>query len=182
MTDLASPTQTKNLYLTLLTLLFSYAYESRTTQKEPTPESGWTISSLTPAFSALDSAPYGSISTSDPNKFDSPELLSTFVACYRRALSFPLYRSFALAETCRADVVAFLSNGKRIVLRCLLEMKDILDHHDVYYIYSKIWVDDYSVWIQSTRRVFYARTLRLACNDSHIVTKPCDLWPMTSRS
>ncbi|CAL1704202.1 unnamed protein product [Somion occarium] len=145
---LASREQTKNLYLTLLTLLFSYAYESRTTQCDPTPESGWTLGTLTPAFSALDPAPYGPISP-DPKSVSSGELLATFVASYRRALTFPLYRSFALAEACRSDVVAFLRNGKRTVLRCLLEMKNILDHHDVYYVYSKIWLDDYCVWIQS---------------------------------
>jgi protein SHQ1 len=37
--------------------------------------------------------------------------------------------------------------GKRAVVRCLLELKHILDHHDVYYIFSKIWVDDFLVWI-----------------------------------
>lgn len=28
-------------------------------------------------------------------------------------------------------------------------MKMVLDKHDVYYVYSKIWVDDFCVWIQS---------------------------------
>ena len=166
--------------MTLLTLLFSYAYESRTTQKDPTPESGWTLSSLTPAFSALDPAPYNS-NPSDPNKFDSPELVAIFVACYRRALAFPLYRSFVLVEACRTDVIAFLKNGKRMVLRCLLEMKDILDHHDVYYVYSKIWVDDYSVWIQSARQVLSVQRQSFGCNDPHIVMKLYVYWPVKSR-
>ena len=164
----------------MLTLLFSYAYESRTTQKDPTPESGWTLSCLTPAFSALDPAPYNS-NPSDPNKFGSPELVAIFVACYRRALAFPLYRSFALVEACRTDVIAFLKNGKRMVLRCLLEMKDILDHHDVYYVYSKIWVDDYSVWIQSARQVLSVRCQSFGCNDPHIVMKLYVYWPVKSR-
>ncbi|GAW08465.1 SHQ1-domain-containing protein [Lentinula edodes] len=30
-----------------------------------------------------------------------------------------------------------------------MEMKDILDHHDVYYVYSKIWLDDLCVWTQA---------------------------------
>ena len=41
--DLTTPYQTRQTYLTLLTLLFAYAYESRTTQLDPTPESGWTL-------------------------------------------------------------------------------------------------------------------------------------------
>ncbi|KAI0361895.1 SHQ1-domain-containing protein [Trametes cingulata] len=142
---LATPEQTHNLHLTLLTLLFAYAYETRTTQHDPTPESAWTISSLTPAFSALDPPPYGQPS-SNPSEFTEIELADTFTASYRRSLSFPLYRSFALAEACRADVAALLARGKRVVTRCLLEMKNILDHHDVYYVYSKIWVDDFCVW------------------------------------
>ncbi|KAI0374690.1 SHQ1-domain-containing protein [Pilatotrama ljubarskyi] len=142
---LATPEQTHNLYLTLLTLLFAYAYETRTTQHDPTPESAWTISSLTPAFSALDPPPYGEPS-SNSSEFTEAELSDTFTASYRRSLAFPLYRSFALAEACRADVAALLARGKRVVARCLMETKDILDHHDVYYVYSKIWVDDFCVW------------------------------------
>lgn len=147
-TDLSTPAQTYALYLTLLTLLFSYSYETRTTQGDPTPESAWTLASLTPAFSALDPAPYDqaqSCSTA-PDAFADTELASVFTASYRRALAFPLHRSFALAEACRADVAGLLARGKRAVARCLLEMKDILDHHEVYYVYSKIWVDDFCVW------------------------------------
>lgn len=146
--DLSTPAETQALYLTLLTLLFSYSYESRTTQGDPTPESAWTLASLTPAFSALDPAPYDqaqSCSTA-PDAFAEAELASVFTASYRRSLAFPLYRSFALAEACRADVAGLLSRGKRLIARCLLEMKDILDHHEVYYVYSKIWIDDFCVW------------------------------------
>lgn len=144
--DLATPAQIHNLYLTLLTLLFAYAYETRTTQHDPTPESAWTLSSLTPAFSALDPPPYSPTHASDPSEYSEAELAATFATSYRRSLAFPLYRSFALAEACRADVAALLARGKRVVTRALLEMKDILDHHDVYYVYSKIWVDDFCVW------------------------------------
>jgi len=146
---LATSYQTHQLYLTLLTLLFAYAYESRTTQLDPTSESGWTISSLVPAFSALDPPPYSSTPQLSPETFDPSELAATFTASYRRSLAFPLFRSWALAERCRGDVAAFLRVGKRMIVRCLLELKDILDHHEVYYIYSKIWVDDFCVWIQS---------------------------------
>ena len=106
------------MYLTVLTLLFAYAYDSRTTQHDPTPESGWTISTLIPAFSALDPPPYSPPPpTAHPETFDPSELAATFTASYRRALAFPLFRSFALAERCRADVAAFLRGGKRVVVR-----------------------------------------------------------------
>ena len=151
--DLATPAQTHQLYLTLLTLLFSYAYETRTTLHDPTPESAWTLATLTPAFSALDPPPYHSTQPpADVSSFTDAELATTFAASYRRALAFPLYRSFALAEACRADVARLLARGKRVVARCLLEVKDILDHHEVYYVYSKIWVDDFCVWVLAYAR------------------------------
>jgi protein SHQ1 len=58
--DLVTISQTHDLYLTLVTLLFSYAYDARSTQHDPSTESAWTISSLTPGFSALDPPPYHS--------------------------------------------------------------------------------------------------------------------------
>ncbi len=76
-------------------------------------------------------------------------MAATLVPSYRRSLAFPLHRSFALAEKCRADVAALLLKGKRTAFRCLLEMKAILDHHEAYYVYSKIWLDDFCVWIQA---------------------------------
>ena len=149
--DLADSVQTCQIYLTLLTLLFSYAYDSRTTQHDPTPESAWTICILTAAFSALDPPPYAP-STHHLSDLTHSELSATLVPSYRRSLAFPLYRSFALAEACRLDVAELLLKGKRTVVRCLLEMKHILDHHEVYYVYSKIWVDDFCVWAQASAR------------------------------
>ncbi|KAI0086332.1 SHQ1-domain-containing protein [Irpex rosettiformis] len=146
---LISPVQNHHLYLTLLMLLFSYAYDSRTTQKDPTPESPWTICSLTAAFSALDPAPYTPSRNSSSGHFDVDELIATFATSYRRSLVFPLHRSYALAEACKADVASFLLGGRRLVVRCLLELKDILDHHDVYYVYSKIWLADFCLWAQA---------------------------------
>ncbi|KAJ3763760.1 SHQ1 protein-domain-containing protein [Lentinula raphanica] len=154
-----STQQTYNLYLTLATILFSYAYDARTTQHDPTPESAWTICSLTPSFSALDPPPYHNVSSINHStlEFNPDEISASFVSSYRRSLAFPLYRSFALAEKCREDVANILLKGRRTVFRCLLETKDILDHHDIYYVYSKIWVNDFCVWVQA-----YASDERLA--------------------
>jgi len=146
--DLATPVQTHNLYLTLITLLFSYAYDSRTTQHDPTSESAWTICNLTPAFSALD-PPQSESYQDGEHIFSDDELRGTIVPSYRRVLVFPLYRSFSLAEKCKQDVAMLLQKGKRMIMRCLLEMKHILDHHEIYYIYSKIWVNDFCTWIQA---------------------------------
>ncbi|KIM49444.1 hypothetical protein M413DRAFT_108537 [Hebeloma cylindrosporum] len=145
---LATEVQTHNLYLTLITLLFSYMYDSRTSQHDPTSESAWTICNLTPSFTALD-PPISSYYTGGCHTFSEDELQETLVPSYRRSLTFPLYRSFALSEKCREDVASIFRKGKRTVMRCLLEMKYILDHHEVYYIYSKVWLNDFCVWIQA---------------------------------
>jgi protein SHQ1 len=84
---------------------------------------------------------------------DTPhELAETLIPSYRRVLAFPLYRSWALADSCRADIAHFLLRGTRTVLRCLLELRAILDAHEVYYVYSRIWLDDFCRWIQSCAR------------------------------
>ena len=97
----------------------------------------------------------------DPLSFSVDELHEALIPSYRRSLGFPLYRSFILADACRLDTALMLSKGKRTVLRCLLELKHILDHHEVYYVYSKIWVDDFCVWVQaSARSIFFYFALR----------------------
>jgi len=131
---LPSPSQSRTLYLTLVSLLFSVSYDTRTTLADPTSESAWTISVLTPPFACL-SPPLS--------------LMDALLLSYRRALAFPLYRSFALCERCRLDVSEILRGGRRTVLKVLLGMKKILDRHGVYYVYSKIWGDDFCVWTQS---------------------------------
>lgn len=138
--------QKHNLYLTLLTVLFSYVYDARTTQNEATPESAWTICSLTPAFSALDPAPYEN-TTPQLDAFGEAEVRITLTQSIRRSLAFPLYRSFALSSRCIEDVCTILRHGRRAVLRALLETRRILDHHEVYYVYSRIWMDDFCRWI-----------------------------------
>ena len=145
MTDLATSEQKQNIYLVLVTILFSYVYDARTTQDDPTPESAWTIASLTPAFSALDPPPYVQRSIS-ASTFTAADLHDTLLPSVRRSLCFPLYRSFTLACTCIKDVSVILRKGRRAVLRALLQTKKILDHHEVYYVYSRVWVDDFCVW------------------------------------
>ncbi|KAG2186420.1 hypothetical protein INT43_002858 [Umbelopsis isabellina] len=51
-------------------------------------------------------------------------------------------------EVVLQDVYILFKLGKRAILKALLELKDTFDHHDIYYVYSKIWLDDYCIWIQ----------------------------------
>ncbi|KAH8833533.1 SHQ1 protein-domain-containing protein [Flagelloscypha sp. PMI_526] len=129
-----STSQESGLYLTLVQVLFAYAYETRTTELDPSPESPWTLCILVPSFSSLHAPePTG-------ENWTAEDLTLALVASYRRALAFPLYRSWALCERCRQDIAHFIGTGKRAVTRALLWVKDLLDHHEVYYVYSKIWI------------------------------------------
>ncbi|KAJ6551870.1 SHQ1 protein-domain-containing protein [Mycena capillaripes] len=94
----------------------------------------------TPAWTA----PTTSSETTSPS-----ELTASLSQSYRQSLCFPLYRSFLLAEACREAVAALFPLRKRAIVRCLLETKFILDHHEVYYVYSKIWLADFCVWVQA---------------------------------
>lgn len=107
----------------------SATYDSLTTLSDPTPESAWTLTALCPLFTSLTSSS------------SYPSILSALSSSYRRMLSFPLYRSWAVAERVRADVADVLARGRRPVARSLLGMKAILDGAEVYEVYSRIWVD-----------------------------------------
>ena len=73
-------------------------------------------------------------------------------ALYRRSLAYPWYRNYELIKKCQEDVYVLLKLGKRAILKALLELKDLFDHHDIYYIYSKIFLDDYCIWCQTKAR------------------------------
>lgn len=78
-------------------------------------------------------------------------LKDVVLSCYRRALVYPLYRNFELCDKVLQDVYILFKLGKRAILKALLDMKYLFDHHDVYYVYSKIFFDDYCVWIQHAK-------------------------------
>ncbi|KAK5809819.1 SHQ1 protein-domain-containing protein [Linnemannia elongata] len=125
---------TKSAYLTLIDILFAYSYDLRTSEGDTSVETAWTICKLSPSIAALD-------------QFTT--LKETLLASFRRALAYPLNRNWNLAEKVLQDVYVILKLGRRGILRALLAIKDVLDHDDIYYIYSKMFVEDYCVWIQS---------------------------------
>ncbi|KAH7107471.1 SHQ1-domain-containing protein [Auriculariales sp. MPI-PUGE-AT-0066] len=129
---LVDTAKNKQIQRTLVSILFAYMYDARATGHEPTTESAWTICALTPCFAAL---------------VEHDTLHAALVGSYRRALAWPLFRSFALCERVRLDVVELLERGVRSSLQATLETLKILTGHEVYYVYGKIWVEDLCVWI-----------------------------------
>ncbi|KAJ1734698.1 hypothetical protein LPJ61_000938 [Coemansia biformis] len=122
------------IYLGLVDLLFAYSLEVRINQGESTVESAWTIGALSATLSNLE-------------QFAS--LRSTVIACFRRGLAYPLYRNWELCEAALSDVHAICRLGRRAILKAFLAMKQLFDAHDMYYIYSKLYFDDYCVWLQT---------------------------------
>lgn len=140
----------KQVYLGLVCILFVASYDERTTQGDATVESCWTVCKLCPLFSGLD------------DEFDM--LSAALVACVRRALCFPLLRHFGLVSDAvlLRDVYHTLRLGRRRILRVLLRLKQTLESSGdggQYFVYSKVWVDDYIAWLQVAASDTVIRTL-----------------------
>nr|CAG8502450.1 7954_t:CDS:10 [Entrophospora candida] len=123
-----------SIYYGLIDLIFAYSYNHRINEGENNVESVWTIGKISPTISCLE-------------VFNNIEEL--ILSLFHRTLAYPLYRNFELSKKCLEDVYVLLELGRRAILKVLLELKDLFDHHDTYYIYSKIILDDYCIWCQN---------------------------------
>ena len=131
--DLIDTSDEIKIFLGLVDIIYAYCYNTRSTEGEDTVESAWTICRLSGTFSAMD-------------VFINIEAALT--CSLRRAISFPLYRSFALAEKVYQDVVIMFKLGKRALLKCLLQIKTLVSHHESMFLMDRIYLTDYCVWIQ----------------------------------
>ncbi|KAJ2444043.1 hypothetical protein IWW46_002221 [Coemansia sp. RSA 2440] len=121
------------VYLGMVDLLFAYSLELRSHLGELTIESAWAI---------------GAVSSTLSNLEQFSTLRETCVASYRRGLAYTLYRHWDLCERAMDDVRVICQNGRRAILKVFLDLKRVFDEHDVYYVYSKLFLDDYCVWLQ----------------------------------
>jgi protein SHQ1 len=62
---------------------------------------------------------------------------------------YPLIRSFPLAKQCLVDVMNILSQGKRVILQCLLRMRRIFLDEEHRYLLNTLYLNDYCLWIQT---------------------------------
>lgn len=111
---------------------------------ESTVESYWSLCTLSSTLSAFDVRLliFPLLTT---KSFDTPH--SVLEAWYRRSLTYPLYRNYALSTQCIKDVIKMLKT-KTTLLKCLADMKSIVDKNDQSYVLGKMYLDDYVVWIQ----------------------------------
>ncbi|KAI9595561.1 SHQ1 protein-domain-containing protein [Syncephalis fuscata] len=138
----------KSIYLGLVDIIFAYSYDHRISEGELTVESAWTLCKTSATLSSLES-----FTTLD----------EVMIAGYRRALAYPLYRHWELTEKVWTDVYVLFKLGKRALLKALLAVKQMLDQHDIYHIYSQLYVTDYCIWLQQARDT----TLRSLARELH---------------
>ncbi|KAL7465459.1 hypothetical protein ACHAXS_005774 [Conticribra weissflogii] len=132
-----TPEQHRSAKLSLLDLLFSYVYDHRTTDGDPTVESSWTIMILSPSLSWLENY--------QPPYDDIPDVLRW---CIRRSLIYPYVRSYDLAIRVVRDVSIILMKGRRVVIRCLLQLRKIMEKSEAHYLFNKLYVDPLIGWVQ----------------------------------
>ena len=127
-----------SLFLSLTDILYSYAYDHRTTSGDASPESAWTIAILSPTLSWFE-------------VYDAQNDNPADALCYamRRTLIYPYLRFWPLACMVADDVVDIFNGGKRVILRALLQIYRIFENTDTHYILNKIFICDYCVWIQN---------------------------------
>jgi hypothetical protein len=86
----------------------------------------------------------------------------TKVVCYciRRSLIYPYIRSWDFSTNIiLQDVIHILLLGRRTILRCLLQIRTILEHTTSndscrYYLLNTIFIDDYCIWIQNVNEKY----------------------------
>jgi len=140
---LSSTIHDKLLVLGLIDLLFAYVYDHLLTDGDPTVESAWTVSTLSASLSWMDDW------LDDETKVVDPAAVRSVVhSSLRRALVYPYLRNFDFAVHCMRQVVQILQRGLRSVIRCLLQLRGILDKSELHYLGNKLFVDPYLAWLQ----------------------------------
>ncbi|KAG8323262.1 Hsp90 cochaperone shq1 [Homalodisca vitripennis] len=122
-----------SVWLSLVDIVFAYAYNHRTTLGENTVESAWTINKLSATLSWF--ANHSSIH-------------GVVVSCFRRLLTYSLYRHWDLAQLVLKDTISILKLGRRQVLKCLLEVHSLFNHSEPRYLLNQLYISDYCIWLQ----------------------------------
>ena len=132
-----SAEQKRSAFLSLTDILFAYVYDHRTTDGDPTVESSWTVMILSPSLSWLENynPPYDTIS--DVIRWN-----------IRRSLIYPYLRSYALAIKVADDICQIIKCGRRTIIRCLLQLHQIMEKSESHYLFNKLYIDPLLGWIQ----------------------------------
>ena len=160
-----SAEQRRTLLLSLTDVLFAYAYDHRTTGAEPTVESSWTVMILSPSLSWLENynSPYDTLE----------EVLQWSL---RRSLIYPYLRSYTLARKVVDDVSLIVKGGRRIVIRCLLQLHRVMEKSESHYLFNKLYIDPLIGWMQQAEEnevQLFGREIERLLMGSDLLRKQC---------
>jgi len=140
------------LWWGVLDLLFAYCYDHLLTGGDPTVESAWNISILSVTLSWLESfqdydddGDYEHDTTWSSNRIVLQSTRRSLIYPYLRNLEFAIYVWKQVSQILRLG-------GRRCVVRCLLQVRNILDQSELYYLGNKLYIDPYLAWLQDSRR------------------------------
>ncbi|XP_049880722.1 protein SHQ1 homolog [Pectinophora gossypiella] len=134
---LLNKTEYRQVLFGLVDILYGYCYDKRTTLNESTVESSWTINKLSSTFSWF---------------CVFKDIKHVLIACFRRALIYPIFRNFELCKKVRNDVVSLLKKGKKFLIKCVLEIHQMFNSSsDARYILNQLYIKDYLVFLQKCR-------------------------------
>ena len=124
----------QRIWCGLLDLLLAYTYDHIMTTGDPTVESAWTISILSPSLSWL----------------DAPDTVhEACIAFIRRSLCYPYWRSVAFSvHYVMESTLRLMEAGIPSIVKALLQMRIILEKSESFYLGNKLFVDPYLYWVQ----------------------------------
>lgn len=121
------------IFLGLVDIIMAWCYDHRTTEGDHTVESAWTICKISGTLSSL----------------CLPKTLSSAITTNcRRMLAYPLFRSFKLVQKVLKDTAIIFKLGKHAIISTLLDLKHTLEMSEIAYIFDRIYVTDFCIWIQ----------------------------------
>ncbi|VVC87896.1 unnamed protein product [Leptidea sinapis] len=130
-------TEHKQVFFSLIDILYGFCYDRRSTLNESTVESSWTINKLSSTLSWF-------------CVFN--EMKEVLVACYRRALTYPMFRNFELCNKVKNDVVSLLRKGKKFTIKCMINIHQMFNaSNDARYILNQLYIKDYLIFLQMCR-------------------------------
>ncbi|WKY04970.1 hypothetical protein Q1695_005739 [Nippostrongylus brasiliensis] len=130
-----SPEEQRLVALSLVDIVFAFAYDSRINDWETCCETGWNVTKLSPTLVFL-------------CQWSSAK--EAFVACTRRSLCYPLYRNWELSMKVVEDTKSIINKGRTALLHVLSKLHGIfVCSGEFRYLFNDLFISDYVLWIQS---------------------------------
>ncbi|KAM8706711.1 hypothetical protein ACLKA7_010902 [Drosophila subpalustris] len=128
----------------LISIVLAICYDVRTTNNEPTCESGWTRSILCPLFCYFE-------------QFDNYR--DVLVAFLRRVITYPLYRNFELGRQCVRDAIEVLKGGRNwLINQLLLTHQQFASGEPCRDSFNTYYLEDYIRYMSNAK----------VCSDEHL--------------